>query len=281
MSIAVGTSAQRPYHFIKILNNGVKIPTTLLYDIKTQWNSTLNMLERFVPLREFTKDLLQTYGEFTPLWSTPEDWRQIEYILKVLQPIQFWTLWMSKTRGVTIYRLFQVYQDIIDYLEMQICKLEWKWMQWKVDIREGRVKAKLKAASYYGKRESPRGLLFSIGTCLNLYCTLNLLREWDHDASGDTEYEKSYKKKFLAYYDLYYAPINNQVPDMLISQSGLNSRSKHLYSSRHRAVILSEALEYLETDSEIEPPESDTVVTDPTHETCLAGILYEANILEW
>jgi len=40
-------------------------------------------------------------------------------------------------------------------------------MQWKVDIREGLVKAKLKAASYYGKTESPRGLLFGIGTCLN------------------------------------------------------------------------------------------------------------------
>jgi len=198
MSIAVGASPQRRQHFIQIQNKGVKIPTTLLYDVKTWWKSTLNMLERFIPLREFTKDWLQTYAEFTPLWSTPEEWREMEYILEVLQPIRFWTLGISKTRGVTIYRVFQVYQDIFDHLEMEISTLEWKRMQWKVDIPEGLLKAKLKAASYYGKTESPRGLLFGIGTCLNPYWKLNLFREWDLDASGETEYEKSYKKEFIA-----------------------------------------------------------------------------------
>jgi len=129
MSIAVGALPQRRQHFIEIQNNRVKIPTTLLYDVKTRWNSTLIMLERSVRLREFTKEWLQTYAEFTPLWSTPEEWRQIEYILQVLQLIRFWTLWMSKTRGVTIHRVFQVYQDIFDHLEIQISKLELKWMQ--------------------------------------------------------------------------------------------------------------------------------------------------------
>jgi len=66
MSIAVGASPQQRQHFIKILNNRVKIPTTLLYDVKTRWNSTLNMLERSVRFGEFTKDWLQTYAEFTP-----------------------------------------------------------------------------------------------------------------------------------------------------------------------------------------------------------------------
>jgi len=87
-----------------------------------------------------------------------------------------------------------VYQDISDHLEMQISKLEQKQIQWKVDIHEGLVKPKLKAASYYGKTESPRGLLFGIGTCLHPYCQLNLLWKWDLDASGETVYKKSYKK---------------------------------------------------------------------------------------
>jgi len=120
-----------------------------------------------------------------------------------------------------------------------------------------------------------------IGTWLNPYCKLNLFREWDLDASGETEYEKSYQKEFIAYYDLYYVQINNQAPDLSIPRSGLNSRSKHLYTSRHIAVILSEALAYIETNSEIEPPEPDAEGTDPTREACLAGIFYKANILEW
>jgi len=68
---------------------------------------------------------------------------------------------------------------------------------------------------------------------------------------------------------------------MSIPHSGLNSRSKHLYSSRHRAVILSEALAYIQTNSEIEPPEPDAEAMDPTREACPAGIFYEANILAW
>jgi len=88
----------------------------------------------------------------------------------------------------------------------------------------------------------------------------------------ETEYEKSYKKEFIAYYDLYYAPIKNQAPYMSILHSDLNSRSKHLYSWRHRALILSQALAYVETDSEIELPEPDAEVTDPTHEASPAGI---------
>ena len=281
MSIAVGASPQRRQHFIEIQNDRVEIPTTLLYDVKTRWNSMLNMLERSVRLREFIKDWLQTYPEFSPLWPTPEEWKQVEYILEVLQPIRFWTLWMSKTRGVTIHRVFQVYQDIFDHLEMQIAKLERKRMQWKVDIREGLLKAKLKAAVYYGKTDSPRGLLFGIGTCLNPYCKLNLFREWDLDASGETEYEKSYKKEFIAYYDLHYAPTNSQAPDTPIPRSSLNSRSKRMHDSRQRAIMVSEALAYIESDSEIEPPEPVAEASDSTLEASPAGIFYEANILEW
>ena len=68
---------------------------------------------------------------------------------------------------------------------------------------------------------------------------------------------------------------------MSIPQSGLNSVSKHLHFLRHRAVIQSEALAYLETDSEIEPSQPDAEVTDPTRQACPAGSFFEANILEW
>ena len=159
----------------------------------------------------------------------------VQYILEVLQPIRLWTIWMAKTPGVAIHHVFQVYQNILYHLEIQIEKLELKRMQWKVDIRQGLLKAKSTAAAYYGKTENPRSLLFGIGACLNPYCKLNLFREWDYDnTSGETghQYEKSYRKVFLAYYNLHYAPRNIPYPQTPILHSSLNSRSKHLYRSR-------------------------------------------------
>src|SRR4051812_10537555 len=112
------------------------------------------MLERSIQLPEFTKEWLHIYELFIPLWSTPEEWKQIEYILEVSQPIRFWTLWMSKIHGVTIHRVFQVYQDIFDHLELQITHLDRRSMHGKVDIREALIEAKDKAAVYYGKIEN-------------------------------------------------------------------------------------------------------------------------------
>jgi len=124
--------------------------------------------------------------------------------------------------------------------------------------------------------------LFGIGACLNPYCKLNLFREWDiDDTSGEAAYEMSYKKEFIGYYDHYYAPINAQGPDTPIPRSGLNSRSKDLHGSRQRAITISETLAYIESDSEIEPPDSAAENIDPTHDESPTGIFYEANILEW
>jgi len=163
-----------------------------------------------------------------------------------------------------------------------IAKLEGKGMQCKVDIREGLLKAKLKAAAYHGKTQGPRGVLFGIRACLNPYCKLNLFREWDiDDTSGMAGYEKSYKTEFIRYYDLYYAPINAQGPDTPIPRSGLNSRSKHHHRSRQRVITISEALAYMKSDSEVEPPDSAAEDIDPTHDESPTGIFYEANILEW
>jgi len=75
--------------------------------------------------------------------------------------------------------------------------------------------------------------------------------------------------------------MNAQGPDTPIPRSGLNSRYKHLHISRQRAITISEALAYIESDSEIEPPNSAAEDIDPTHDESSTGIFYEANILEW
>ena len=94
-------------------------------------------------------------------------------------------------------------------------------------------------------------------------------------------YEKSYKQAFIAYYDRHYAPKNAQGPETPIPRNGLNSRLKHLHGSRPRAIVVSEALVYIESDSEIEPPEPPAEAIELGHNPSPGGFFYEANILDW
>lgn len=137
-------------------------------------------------------------------------------------------------------------------------------------------------AVYYGNTDSPSGRLFGIEICLNSYCKLNLLLVWDIDASGETEYKRLYKKEFITYYDLHNPPTNAQVPETPpIPRSGLNSRSKRMHDSRQRAIMVSEGLEYIESDFKMEPPDPITKARNSTLEATPVGILYETTILEW
>ncbi|KAG0638461.1 hypothetical protein HOY80DRAFT_1047545 [Tuber brumale] len=99
------------------------------------------------------------------------------------------------------------------------------------------------------------------------------------DAAGETDYEKLYRKEFIAYYDLHYTPINTRCPDTPILQSGLNSQSKHLYGSRLRTII-NEGLAYIKLESEVAPQEPATRASDSMPDTNPIKIFYEANILE-
>src|SRR5437588_6818709 len=137
------------------------------------------MLARALRMKDFTREWIREYERYMPLWSTSGEWKQVEYILEVLKPIRFYTLWMSKTRVQTIHKVFVVYNCIFDHLEYQISILENKRKRWKVDIQEALGKAKEKASKYYTKTENPRGLLLALGACLNLYSKLDLFKEWD------------------------------------------------------------------------------------------------------
>ncbi len=106
-------------------------------------------------MKDFTKEWIRQYPVYMPLWSTPSEWKQVEYILQVLEPIRFCTLWMSKTRGPTIHSVFRVYDTIFNHLDDQISNLSNKWIQWKVDIREALEKAKRKVTLYYSKTTNP------------------------------------------------------------------------------------------------------------------------------
>jgi len=74
--------------FIDCQKAKVRIAVHLIMDVKTRWNSTLELLERAYRLREFRRKWLQNpkYSEYWPLFTTQDEWTIVKYVMEVLRP---------------------------------------------------------------------------------------------------------------------------------------------------------------------------------------------------
>jgi hypothetical protein len=97
----------------------VRIAVLQIMDVKTHWNSTLELLERAYHLREFTREWLQNpiNAEYRPLFTTQDGWTIVNYVMEVLRTWRYWTLWMSKRHAVTLHHIVTVYNDMVDHMD--------------------------------------------------------------------------------------------------------------------------------------------------------------------
>jgi hypothetical protein len=105
--------------FIDCQKAKVRIAVLPIMDVKTHWNSTLELLERAYRLWEFTCEWLQNpkYVEYRPPFTTQDEWMIVKYVMDVLRPFQFGTLWMSKRHTVTLRHVITVYNDMFDRMD--------------------------------------------------------------------------------------------------------------------------------------------------------------------
>jgi len=105
--------------FIDCQKAKVRIAVLPIMDVKTGWNSTLELLERAYRSREFTREWLQNpkCTEYRPLFTTQDEWTIVKYVKEVLGPFQYWTLWMSKRHTVSLHHVITVYNDKFDHMD--------------------------------------------------------------------------------------------------------------------------------------------------------------------
>jgi len=97
----------------------VHIALLPIMDVKTHWNSTLELLKGAYRLREFTQEWLQNrkYSDYWPLFTTQDEWTIVKYVMEVLRPFRYWTLWMWNRHIVTSHHVITVYDDMFDHLD--------------------------------------------------------------------------------------------------------------------------------------------------------------------
>jgi hypothetical protein len=94
------------------------------------------LLECAFRVREFTREPLQNpkYSEYRPLFTTQDDWTTVNYVMEVLRPFRYWTLWMSQRHTVTLHHVITVFNDMFDHIDGVMRALPKKKTQWKEDL---------------------------------------------------------------------------------------------------------------------------------------------------
>jgi hypothetical protein len=187
-------------------------------DVKTHWNSTLELLECAYHLREFTHKWVQTpkYSEYWSRLTNQDEWKIVNYLMNVLRLFQYWTLWMSQRHTVPLHHVITVYNDMFDHMDGVMGALAKKKTQWKEDLFFAVKLARQKLSKYYTVVTPTTGMHLISAPILNPCRKLRSFRKWDKGMDINPEDETSYttqcQETCLEYVENEYCTKHHRVP---------------------------------------------------------------------
>ena len=161
LAILITLTPGRRNEFIDCQKAKVHIAVLPIMDVKTRWNSSLELLDRAYCLWEFTREWLQNlkYSDHWPLFTTQDEWTIVKYVMEVLRPFRYWTLWMSKRHTVTLHHVITVYNDMFDHMDGVMRAWAKKRTQWKEDLFFAVKLSQQKLSKYYAEVTPTTGML--------------------------------------------------------------------------------------------------------------------------
>jgi len=156
------------------------------------------------------------YAENWPLFRTQDEWSIAKYIMEVLRPFRYWTLWMSKRHTVTLHRIITVYNEMFDHLDGVMRALAKKKTPWKEELFFAVKLARQKRSKDYAEVTPPKGMLLVSAHILNHFRKLRSFRKWDKgmdiNPEDETSYTTQYQEAFLKYVENEYCAKHRRVP---------------------------------------------------------------------
>jgi hypothetical protein len=136
LAVLITLTPGRRKEFIACQKATIRIAVLPIMDVKTSWNSTLELLQRAYRLREFTGEWLQnpTYSKYQPLFTTQDECTIVKYVMEVLRPFRYWTLWIPKRQTVTFHHVITVCNDMFDHRDGVMRAMAKKKTQWNEDL---------------------------------------------------------------------------------------------------------------------------------------------------
>jgi len=218
LAVLITLTPGRRNEFIDCQKAKVRIAVLPIMDVKTRWNSTLELLERAYRLWEFTREWLQNlkYTEYLPLFTTQDQWMIVKYVMEGLRPFRYWTLWMSKGHTVTLHHVIIVYNDMFDHMNGVMRALAKKKTQWKEDLFFAVKLARQKLSKYYANVTPTTGMLLISAHILDPFRKLRSFRkcdkEMDINPEDETSYTTQYQEAFLKYVENEYCAKHRCMP---------------------------------------------------------------------
>ena len=218
LAVLITLTSGRRNKFLDCQKAKVRIAVLPIMDVKTRWNSTLELLERAYRLRDFTREWLKypEHSDYRPLFTTEDEWIVVKYVMEVLRPFRYWTLWMSKRRTVTLHHVITLYNDMFDHMDGVMRALAKKKTPWKEDLYFAVKFAREKLTKYYTEVTPETGILLIAAQILDPFRKLHSFRKWDKgmDIRPDDEesFTVQYKNAFLKYVEEQYCTKNAPMP---------------------------------------------------------------------
>jgi hypothetical protein len=225
LAVIINIIPNRRNEFIALQKAKVRIAFLPVLDVKTRWNSTLELLERAYRPREFSQEWLKNpkYAEYRALCTTEDEWTIVQYVMEVLRPFRYWTLWMSKRQTVTLHHVITVYNDMFDRMDGVLRALIKKKTPLKRDVYISLRSARRKLSKYYATVTPKTGVLLIIARLLDPYWKLRTFVKWDKamDVAPDEDhpYTNQYKETFIKYVENEYCQSRGKTQQSAVNKS--------------------------------------------------------------
>jgi len=159
-------SSQRHARFKKLQQDESR-SVELIQNVWTRWDFSMTMLNRVVRMRKYIRLWCQTESEYVKLYSTCDEWKQIEYMIFILQSFHRLTQIGFVSHRSTLHKVWNIYINLYNHLKDKLKELKNKRATWKVNIRESIQDEIDKLQKYYSFTFDAGETLYNIATILD------------------------------------------------------------------------------------------------------------------